>query len=520
MKKKKFAMTLALLPLTVIGLAGCSPGFQSIEAELDLPSSFSFDPNQKMMIGDMVIEPGDLRPDPIRSRNNKHLNQFASGLQTYKYNAVPWPNGILPVRFADDISPEQVNAFMKACSIWEQTNLVRCVRHTNETGYLYLTLKADWPGCWANVGAGFMPGQRRMNLDPNCWHEEVILHEIGHVLGLMHEHQRPDRDKYIEIKLDQVQPFYHFAFDIIPTSFSSPEYDFHSIMHYHPFGASENGAQVIFARPGYEAFDQTMGKAKLPSNGDHQFIIATYGYEAISNLSRDILERELESEELELYFEIRQRSGLAAVRLAMANSDESRERITKLIFMNLTGREPSADELADQLELLQVYSFSFLRDQFLYSDTVRERIKNLYQEFLGRQPTFSEEWTHLSQLGQIGFAEIRQQIANSKEAQIRNKVQEYVTGYYLHLLARTPDHEGLNSWSMQLSSGAMTCAQTAKTLALSNEFNSRNLSNESWLDAIYKSFLGRAPDAEGFAGWKAALDRASSEFSSIFALRA
>ena len=33
-----------------------------------------------------------------------------------------------------------------------------------------------------------------------------ILHQIGHALGLYHEHSRPDRDSYITVVLENVMP--------------------------------------------------------------------------------------------------------------------------------------------------------------------------------------------------------------------------------------------------------------------------------------------------------------------------
>jgi len=45
---------------------------------------------------------------------------------------------------------------------------------------------------------------RIINIDEDHIEARTILHEIGHILGLKHEHQRPDRDQYISINWDNV----------------------------------------------------------------------------------------------------------------------------------------------------------------------------------------------------------------------------------------------------------------------------------------------------------------------------
>ena len=60
----------------------------------------------------------------------------------------------------------------------------------------------------------------------------IVLHEIGHVLGLVHTQQRSDRDNSIIIHEHQVQYPHHSQFWIQNTEAYGTDYDYSSVMHY------------------------------------------------------------------------------------------------------------------------------------------------------------------------------------------------------------------------------------------------------------------------------------------------
>jgi hypothetical protein len=66
--------------------------------------------------------------------------------------------------------------------------------------------------------------------------KDVIVHELGHAIGFIHEHSRPDRNNYVTIMSQNVDPgklkrnFHRYPSEVI-NSYDVP-YDYESVMHY------------------------------------------------------------------------------------------------------------------------------------------------------------------------------------------------------------------------------------------------------------------------------------------------
>lgn len=86
-----------------------------------------------------------------------------------------------------------------------------------------------------------------MTLSNDCSEVGQAVHELGHAIGLWHEHSRLDRDNYIQIHKQNIQYRADYVnFDIISrnTLDEVPDvgYDIQSIMHYSPFAFAANRA--------------------------------------------------------------------------------------------------------------------------------------------------------------------------------------------------------------------------------------------------------------------------------------
>jgi len=92
---------------------------------------------------------------------------------------------------------------------------------------------------------GFKKGVRAdINITAFWWRQGpwMPLHELGHVLGFFHEHQRWDRDQCVTIHYENIRPGRAGDYDWIAKTnwlVSTLPYDYRSIMHYRICWASK-----------------------------------------------------------------------------------------------------------------------------------------------------------------------------------------------------------------------------------------------------------------------------------------
>ena len=186
-----------------------------------------------------------------------------------------WTDGIVPY----SVDPKLSKSIKLAVST--------AIAHWNKVSGITLFALEDWPtgqalpddlirfqpgsGCASWVGR--LGGEQEVWVADNCTAGSV-MHEIGHALGLEHEHTRPDRDQYIQINWDNISADKRHNFDVAPEgSRLLGEYDYESIMHYGPTNFSINGKTTI--TPLLVSAD-TIGQRVAPSAGDLAAIAHLY----------------------------------------------------------------------------------------------------------------------------------------------------------------------------------------------------------------------------------------------------
>ena len=196
------------------------------------------------------------------------------------------------------------------------------------------------------------------------------------------------------------------------------------------------------------------------------------------------------------------------------------------MYQQCLSRDPDQAGLegwAEQLESGQMNGAQ-IAEAFVFSNEMlnknlsnEEFVKVLYRSMMGREA--DEEglagWVSQLQGGFISRSEVMKAFVESAEFTaicesygiIRGDyvavgdIERFVTGFYTKCLGRPADAAGHWGWVKQLQQKNLNGAQIAEAFFFSEEFVSKNVSDEVYIATLYRTILGREADAEGLAGW-------------------
>lgn len=92
----------------------------------------------------------------------------------------------------------------------------------------------------------------------------------------------------------------------------------------------------------------------------------------------------------------------------------------------------------------------------------------------------------------------------------------FVYRMYEKVLGRGSDVDGLNHWCSEMIYMDMSPYQLASNFMFSEEFVAQGHSNESFVGVLYRAFMGREPEAEGYNYWVEQLNTGARDWRDVF----
>ena len=185
-------------------------------------------------------------------------NQLSDSADAFNANLVPqdnttglaivggvrkWTNNTI-VYVINGLSNSVRNELQRSFDEWSSKTNIRFKARTNESNYV--TISSSGANSNSGVATLGMNGSRGFIRLGTRATAVVIIHEIGHTLGYIHEQNRADRDNYVRINFQNIQDGAEDQFfKSNSATLLTDRLDLNSTMMYGSFTFSDNGRPTI-----------------------------------------------------------------------------------------------------------------------------------------------------------------------------------------------------------------------------------------------------------------------------------
>lgn len=147
-----------------------------------------------------------------------------------------WPLGEVHFALHKDFHENERKKIFDALKEFENKTDIRFIAYDErQRDVLFFSPSKDLCASFVGRAGGVQP----LFISPNCELPQ-IKHEVMHALGFIHEHQREDRNIFVNIVYENIIPDKIINFDILPTGYQkiykglTNHFDYQSLMIYPP----------------------------------------------------------------------------------------------------------------------------------------------------------------------------------------------------------------------------------------------------------------------------------------------
>ncbi|MBL8176184.1 MAG: hypothetical protein JNK48_16015, partial [Bryobacterales bacterium] len=156
---------------------------------------------------------------PYEAGKSSERQSFAISSTSYR-----WTGGVVP--YTVDATIPTPTRITDAIAHWNTklAGTIQLVPRTTETAYVSFVRASSSGTCSSYVGRLGIAAQP-INIGDSCSTGNTI-HEIGHAIGLYHEHTRTDRDTYVKVNLQNVTSTATSNFNIVSGGLNLGAYEY------------------------------------------------------------------------------------------------------------------------------------------------------------------------------------------------------------------------------------------------------------------------------------------------------
>ncbi len=198
--------------------------------------------------GDIHYMPEQLTDIPVEIEENPEPDAAVSSKLGLWGSVNKWPNNTI-VYVINGLSQSVRNELQKSMDEWTNKTNVRFKERTNENYYVTISSNGNNCNCGsATLGVNGSRGFIRLGTRTTA---VVIIHEIGHTLGYIHEQNRSDRDNHVRINWENISAGAESQFQKSNSStLVTRDFDVRSTMMYGSYTFSKNGQPTIVQNDG------------------------------------------------------------------------------------------------------------------------------------------------------------------------------------------------------------------------------------------------------------------------------